>query len=299
MLDYSDVFERLFGDRRKERERASEREKNRDFEDHSESFSRLRNFEWIDDFLRSENERDLGGQIGQINNGPYNSIEEFRNAVLPLIDYERQDGDPYRGTHYNFSDLQCIPSAWLVYQRARNADPIFVLGRLQRGKFYDDSTQSDSEDAPLLLTESLVKNVGPITDDEANQASGGILKSNEWSPLVNDALILGAIHSGQDIYFASPISEENIHTDYLVVMGREVMAIRASGAYEFVTSNTNPLLFGSAARCTQPQGNGNFGFREYLQVIQDYLDPNGPRDLNSLWETAAVPEFWQWLGDPN
>ncbi len=292
MMDYSDAFERLF--KEKKRKAGSY---TRDFDDHSESFSRLSNFERLDDFLWAENDPGLF-DTERMNDGPYNTREEFSNAVLPLIDYRRQDGDPYRGTHYSFRDLQCMNSAWLVYDRARRAEPIFVLGRLQRGEFYDDSTQADWEGAPPLLTESLVNNVGTITDDEANQASGGILQASEWSPLVNDALILGAIHGGRDIYFASPRSQENIYDDgRLIVMGRELMAIHASGAYEFVTSNTNSLSFGDAARCTQPQRNGNFGFKEYLQVIQDYLA--GQRDLNSLWGTPAVPEFWQWLDDPN
>lgn len=258
----------------------------------------------------------------------YETFEQFEAAILPLINISRKgkDREVNRGVAYSLKDKACIKPAWHVYNSAKNSGPMFTLGRLDPGgKFFEDSHEKIMESAHLgnaddmieknakdlannpRLTTTMKVNAGLATDTPG-AASGGILQAKNWSTLVNDAFILGAIHSGTDVHFASKRTVKNILNDGtdkedrpLIVMGRELIGIIASKDYEIVSfddcvnfgNDHNTVEFkkgetlGEVARHKPSQPGNIFGFKEYLASIRDYLKDT--QKINRLWMTPARP----------
>lgn len=79
-----------------------------------------------------------------------------------------------------------------------------------------------------LLDEPMHKNFGIATEF----SSGSISWSNNWTLLMNDALILGGIQKNLPFYLVSKRSAENIwdsRNGRLTVTGRELIAVMTSG----------------------------------------------------------------------
>ncbi len=230
----------------------------------------------------------------------YRDKKAFYEAIRPLIKKRATREKVDAGKSYGWHDESKKLAAWHVYQAVLYAGPILVLGRLANGEFYRDrfnvGDNPAEHDRALtrnpVITESLVDNVGKAADDDIPirmRMAGlkGILKAVKWSPLVNDALILGAIHSGKDIHFASRRTKKNIKQASLIVMGRELIALHASGRFKFVTSGDGENL-GDVAAFNHSHEQRPFGFKEYLEAIKRYTGDK--KRLKELWNTPATPQ---------
>lgn len=102
-----------------------------------------------------------------------------------------------------------VVSAWRIYRRARNPSLGFVL--LGHSKLRQDPT--------LVHAFGLMSAAGVQSEDERRMVAavqiqswwrgtdlpdlktGSILSDQNWSPLLNDALILGGVHAAREFHF--------------------------------------------------------------------------------------------------
>ncbi len=237
----------------------------------------------------------------------YKNFKKFRKAISPLMKKNASPEEIGSGVAYKNAKPKELRYAWRVYQDALHT-PIFVLGRLDGGKYYDDSNKHGAEpkDNPFITT-SMVKNIGRATSSSLRKKDnvGGVLEAKRWSLLVNDAFLLGALHSGKDIYFASKRTRDNVWSKRqkrLIVMGRELIGIHSSKSYEFVSfddcnrpgmengernnvSYTKGKTLGEVAQYNHSQQGNFFGFKEYLESIQSHLKDR--KQLKKLWKTPS------------
>ena len=74
-------------------------------------------------------------------------------------------------------------------------------------------------------------NPAPVSDAQPGSVLWGHVK---WSVTVNDAWLLGGVHSGQEFRAASPINRRNLYNkEYILsVMGRELVGLLLAGYKE-------------------------------------------------------------------
>jgi hypothetical protein len=112
--------------------------------------------------------------------------------------------------------IQFIIAAWKLYEKASTSQLQMVL--LGDTKIRSDSellrnfglvanTQSPQEAADLEMVERLMAERVRIAEASVEPAipvmgPGSILSAERWSPLLNDALMLGGIIGGQEFHFA-------------------------------------------------------------------------------------------------
>ena len=226
----------------------------------------------------------------------YRTREEFDMAISKLVREDATNEEIARGMCYGKGDLDKIDSAWHAYNSVKNIKTALVLGRLYQGEIIPSCDESFP-----CIDQKLIDNMGRTTSySKVNKDGstrnvyevGGIMLFDQpkWSCVVNDAFILGAIHFGRDVYFASPRSKENIWIEEkqnVTVTGRELIGIDACKRYTMITLQDHENLIGDIARFSHSHKQPDFGFQEYLASIQEYLSKE--ELWTRLWSTPAVP----------
>jgi hypothetical protein len=166
--------------------------------------------------------------------------------------------------HYTDQQLASIEVAWNVYHAAMDTDLQFlILGRWVMNSI------PEHPGIDRILQENL-----HIMDEVFT--GGPILNSHNWTLLVNDAWVLGGIHSHTEFQLASPRTLENIYNDngpyagQMTVTGRELTGLAVFG-YAW-----NDLESGEVAVCTNPDLADMADFPTYIQHITSYTN-------NSWW----------------
>lgn len=200
---------------------------------------------------------------------PYNTIAEFAAAVATA---QANHNNAYRRRLTNeiiagtVDDVD-VQNAWAVYRRAMHTN----LQSLVLGRWVPNSTE-------------LNPGIDQTTRDNFHQMNevdygGSVMNSANWSVLMNDAWVLGGIHSHTPFYLASPRTQANIDLrqggdpgtwrfDDLTVTGRELLGLLTFG-YEIVRAN--PTL-GEAGRVLNAGLANGATFDAYLTAVGNALD---------------------------
>jgi hypothetical protein len=140
----------------------------------------------------------------------YHTLAEFEAAIFA--------SDP----PYTDHDLASIEVAWRVYQTALSQTPVdcLVLGRKTGPHF-----------AGIGIDDVLRANFRTINEWETD---GAVLQmgEDEWTYLVNDAWVLGGVHSHKPFYIASERTPDNIYSvnnSRLTVTARELTGLKVFG----------------------------------------------------------------------
>lgn len=217
----------------------------------------------------------LAGRVmshSQINssNRLYKTREEFVGAITELVNEAATFSEMNMGLSYGRKDLETLDYAWHAYSSAKNIKSALILGRHYEGIIIPSCNESFP-----CVDEELIANLGLTSNTSDAQKAGGVFLFDPatWSLAVNDAFMLGAIHYGQDIFFASHLSQKNIwlpDEHRLTVTGRELISLHASNRYKML-SGGNENNTGNVAQFNHAHEESFFGFAEYLFNIRKYL----------------------------
>lgn len=137
----------------------------------------------------------------------------------------------YYDTSINGSVTQrsIVGVAFKIYNRVNKGTKLglTIVGRLARkenGEFVPSNQKFPSIDEILKQNLQIV--------NESGETVGGILETQKWSLLANDAWLLGSIHALTEFHFASPFPLENLWDQKEgrpTVMGRELIGIDSVG----------------------------------------------------------------------
>jgi hypothetical protein len=198
----------------------------------------------------------------------YHTREQFEAAILT--------DDPI----YTDEDLASIEEAWLVYQAASGQAPrqadgeslnCLVLGRKANEHFVG-----------VGIDDVLKANFGTMNDDNAD---GAVLQmpAVKWTYLVNDAWVLGGVHSHKPFYIASERSPENIcaiNSRRLTVTARELTGLKSFGYNIHFRQG-----LGEVAVCVDTDLADMASFETYNQCVVLYA-------TDEAWTTNLLaPEF--------
>lgn len=161
------------------------------------------------------------------------SYNGFKLEIDPVIDIYRQDNswvgdwDP----SWNDDDVMemFIKSAYLLYRvTSKNELKLTVLGGTGVRMFKelllnfgvtgatgiqdDETALAFKKKKPGLWNRMFCKSRLPQRPS-ANQVAGAILSEKNWTPLLNDALIIGAIRSGQQFHIALEQNERALFAE--------------------------------------------------------------------------------------
>jgi hypothetical protein len=197
---------------------------------------------------------------GETATGKYKTFEAFKADVLALPDVypDLKPGD--------------IEKAFEVYQNAVRTDlDLAIVGRL---------VEQSSEAAPGI-DDPLRKN---FTRMNEGAQGGSVLNSDNWTMLMNDAWLLGGLHSTNPFYLASGRTSDNVkgtNAAYpMTVTGRELIGITSSG-YEIVSGH--PSL-GEVARPVNTDAARSASLITYAEAVQ-----------NAVAEGRLKPEILQQI----
>ncbi len=203
---------------------------------------------------------------GEKATGGYETLEAFKADVLALS-----------GEYKNLSP-EDVENAFKVYQNAldTNLDSA-IVGRLaQKGK--ESSEEAPSIDNPMR------ENFGRMNE---GAQGGSILNSDKWTMLMNDAWLLGGLHSTNPIYLASGRTEANVQGTNpefpMTVTGRELIGITSHG-YEIGAGH--PSL-GEVARPVDKDAARSASLITYAEALQ-----------KAVTEGSLKPEVLQQLLAP-
>jgi hypothetical protein len=186
----------------------------------------------------------------------YHNQQEFEDAVFAC------------NPPYTDRELASIEVAWNIYQAAAHTNLRFlILGR------WVLNSQPGNAGIDRMMQENL-----HIMDEVFT--GGPIMNTSSWTLLVNDAWVLGGIHSHTDFYLASPRTLENIYNvegnfaGQMTVTGRELTGLRVFGY------TMQALQLGEAAVCTTPDLANMADFATYRQHIAQYT-------ANGWWDNLV------------
>ncbi len=220
----------------------------------------------------------------------YKTKKQFADAIIELSRPGTSFEESSSGGSYGSDVLKSIDQAWALYTATKKVSGPFILGRLVDGKVIPDC-----DDSYPCIDQPLLANAGRISSRVGSngESAGGILDipQEAWSLAVNDAFILGAIHNGLDIYFASSIDKNNIWNEKegrLTVTARELIGILDCGKYKMVKSKSD--IMGTVAKFDHTHEGGKFGFKEYLSSIKKYSsDEKLIRSLHEIKGESIKP----------
>jgi hypothetical protein len=184
---------------------------------------------------------------------PYNNIEEFAAAVAVANNrrqYMTRGGAPV-AIPGDVNDQNLI-NAWNVYRHAQQTNlESLVLGRWVPAP----------HDYPGI-DQTVVANFVRMNEVDYG---GSVMNSDNWTLLMNDAWVLGGVHSHTDFYLASRRIPANIEAAVpygITVTGRELLGLVTFG-YEFVQGHPD---LGEAARVANAAAANNATFDAYVQA---------------------------------
>ena len=203
---------------------------------------------------------------GETTTGEYKTFEAFRADVLAL---------PGAYPGLKPGDIE---NAFEVYQNAVRTDlDLAIVGRLA-GKDEMGKKKKSSEKEPSI-DKRVWKNFGTMNE---GAQGGSVLNSDNWTMLMNDAWLLGGLHSTNPIYLASGRTSENVkgtNPAYpMSVTGRELIGITSFG-YEIVSGH--PSL-GEVARPVNQEAARSASLITYAEAVQ-----------NAVAEGRLKPEILQ------
>jgi hypothetical protein len=178
----------------------------------------------------------------------YNTRDAFEAAV-------RACNPPYTDR-----ELASIEVAWNVYQAAQQSNLNFLV----LGRWVTPSTPGNPG-----IDRAMQENLH-ITDEVFT--GGAIMNSNNWTMLVNDAFLLGGIHSHTDFQLASPRTLANIYNSdgnyagQMTVTGRELTALAVFGY------TIQQLPIGEVGACTNTALADMADFATYRQNVDQYTN---------------------------
>jgi hypothetical protein len=174
---------------------------------------------------------------------PYNNIDDFRAAVQGEL---AMDDHAYRKRNGDALDDQDIINAFGVYQAARHTN----LQALVLGRWVQPSTEYDPG-----IDQTTRNNFHEMNEVDYG---GSVMNSVNWTILMNDAWVLGGIHSHTPFYLASPRTQVNVAAGAprgMTVTGRELIGVTTFG-YEIVHAHAS---LGETARLAQGHANNANG----------------------------------------
>ncbi|WP_152249596.1 hypothetical protein [Xanthomonas maliensis] len=192
----------------------------------------------------------------------YASEAEFNSAVMACKD------------HYHGLTEDGVNVAWRTYLNAQKTNLQFlVIGRILK-----------SEPVGIDACNQIVPGIGPsmkINMAVMNEDAGGgsIMDSSKWTMLVNDAWLLGGIHSRTKFYLASPrtkvniINSDGLYANQLTVTGRELAGLKMFG-YRVIS-----MKIGEVAIHYDASLSGTASFEKYTRGVSDYVKNDGWNDL--------------------
>ncbi|MEV4781834.1 hypothetical protein [Burkholderia sp. LMU1-1-1.1] len=161
---------------------------------------------------------------------------------------------------YDAASLNEIEIAWKIYQGAQQAH----LNLLVLGRMVAENTELTAGIDDLMRTNLLKMN--------ERQAGGSIMYTEKWSLLVNDAFLIGGIHSFTEFHLASPRERRNIRCSVgdfagqLTVTGRELVALREFGY------SVRKLPLGEVFVCTDHKAAARADFATYVKKVLIYTE---------------------------
>ena len=228
----------------------------------------------------------------------YNNFDKFRLDVFRLNRYyfhglkarSTPGQSPLSYDVFRAHYMGNIANAWgMLVNTMDNPLGTVLLGRVAMQFPMQDPQQIASLDEMVgvrlrdstvevpLLDEAMHKNFGIATE----YSSGSISWSNNWTLLMNDALILGGIQKNLPFYLVSKRIPENIwdaRGNRLTVTGRELVALLTSGYKIQRMADGSEYLYNDSE---QPRG---LTLPEYNRAV-DYF--------------SFVPRRWGYLTEPN
>ncbi len=192
--------------------------------------------------------------------GRYETLEAFKSDVAAL------------SSQYGELEPAAIENAFRVYQHALHTNlDLAIVGRLV----------GESTEAAPGIDDPLRQNFARMNE---GAQGGAVLNSEKWTMLMNDAWLLGGLHSTNPFYLASGRTPENVkgtNPDFpMTVTGRELIGITSSG-YEIVADH--PAL-GEVAQPFDKDVARSANLRTYAEAIQ-----------NAVAEGSLKPEVFQQL----
>jgi hypothetical protein len=171
-----------------------------------------------------------------------------------------------------------VEDAFKVYQHAQTTS----LKLLLVGRWVQESTEKEPGIDQPIKQNFL----------EMNQIDNGgsVLNSKAWTPLMNDAWVLGGLHSTIDFYLASPRTEKNLKGTSsqhpMTVTAREIIGITHFG-YQIIMGH--PSL-GEVARCASSDTAKGATFPGYAKALQSAVDSGALKSdiLKQLTAPAKV-----------
>lgn len=175
----------------------------------------------------------------------YDTLEEFEFYATALSDV------------YGSLTQADVENAFRVYQHAQDTGfRLAIMGRLV----------NQSSEAEPGIDDPLRDNF--LRMNEADRG-GSVLYSGRWSMLMNDAWVLGGLHSGTPFYLASPRTSQNLtgsNPDFpMTVTARELIAITHFG-YEIVSGHSS---LGEVARLVDENAASRVTLEEYAEAVQN------------------------------
>lgn len=175
----------------------------------------------------------------------YDTLEEFEFYATALSDV------------YGNLDQDDVENAFRAYQHAQQTGlRLAIMGRLVK----------QSSEAEPGIDDPLRDNF--LRMNEADRG-GSVLYSGRWSMLMNDAWVLGGLHSGTPFYLASPRTSQNLtgtNPDFpMTVTARELIAITQFG-YEIVSGHSS---LGEVAQLVDENAASRVTLEEYALAVQN------------------------------
>lgn len=184
-----------------------------------------------------------------------------------------------------------IKNAMIVYVRSGRPQLGFlILGRKARG-----GGGIDAPDPPWI-NKQMADSLGEL--NEAEGKSGSILASENWSFLLNDLFISGAVANRVPFYLASPRTQKNLWNQrkkQLTIYARELIGLFAVG-YEL-----QHLADGSEAMVPPCENTTVLTLANYNDILSRFQKSDNisfimhrqiRRFIFNSWKMEFIPEFY-------
>lgn len=168
---------------------------------------------------------------------------------------------------YSDRELASIEVAWRVYQAAAQTN----LNMLVLGRWVANSVPGNAG-----IDQSLQGNLH-IMDETFT--GGSIMNSGNWTMLVNDAWLLGGVHSHTEFQLASSRTMDNVYNVAGAFMGQMTVTGRELTGLAVFGYTVRRLPIGEVAVCTNPGLASMADFATYRQHVVTFTQNNWWVDL--------------------
>ncbi len=147
------------------------------------------------------------------------------------------------------------------------------------------------ENVGSVLGNSSIK-IKKLSKEASYQFAGAILGEKQWSGIINDLFMLGAVHANKEFHFSIPAVKTlkladlwNAEKQVLTTTGRELLLLLIAGYASVPLKNKLEMIFGQVF-VPPAAGRLSISLEEYRNAIHSFQDPQ--KILNFFYSGAEL-----------